>query len=215
MYSGDHRAADRQLRLHSIDDLFDRAQRLVNAAPETTSLILIGGCSRSGKSTLAHAVASRFTASGISTRVLGLDHWLIDVEHRSAASTVLERYDGNAIVQAVMALLCGETVHPPVYDVVTRRRVAERSEEGVCLATGVLIVEGVVALALEELLRSARARIYTHTDDDVRLARLRDFYTRTKRLGADEAESLIEARELEEVPSIKQTVAHADFVFAS
>ncbi len=175
----------------------------------------MGGCSRTGKSTLAQAIASHFTTSGITARMLGIDRWLVSIDRRTAASTVLARYDCDAIVESVGRLMRGQTVHPPVYDLVSRRRIADRSAEGMSLDEGLLIVEGVVALAITALVRSATARIYTEIDDPLRLARLRDFYVNTKGLSAAEAESVIQARELEEVPFIKNTIVEADFVFRS
>ncbi len=173
----------------------------------------MGGCSRTGKSTLAHAIASHFTTGGTTARVLDIDRWLVSIDRRTAASTVLARYDCEAIVESVGGLMRGQTVHPPVYDLVSRRRIADRSAEGISLDEGLLIVEGVVALAITALVQSATARIYTQIDDPLRLARLRDFYVNTKGLSTAEAESTIQARELEEVPFIKSTIAEADFVY--
>jgi uridine kinase len=211
----EHRGPSRPIELDSIDDLFERLQHSIDRAADTRSLILIGGCSRSGKSTLAKAIASRFRAGGVPARTLSLDRWLVSVERRSATSTVLERYDCGAIASSVTALLRGETVHPPVYDVATRRRVAERSDEGIHLESGVVIAEGVIALGLETLLPLARASIFTAVNDEVRLSRLLEFYTQTKRLTTQAASSVIGERELEEIPFIKSTSANADFIFSS
>ena len=214
MHPVEHRGPSRPIELDSIDDLFERLQHSIDRAADTRSLILIGGCSRSGKTTLARGIASRFRSRGVLAHTVGLDSWLVSVEHRSATSTVLERYDCGAIATSVTALLRGETVHPPVYDVATRRRVSERSDVDLHVASGVVIAEGVIALGLETLLPFARARIFTEVDDPVRLARLEEFYTQTKHLTAQAARSLIGERELEEVPFIKSTRANADVVFA-
>jgi len=215
VHRGEHSGRSRPIELDSIDDLFERLRQSIDRAAAKRSLILIGGCSRSGKSTLARAIASRFRAGNVPASTVSLDRWLVSVEHRSATSTVLERYDCDAIATSVIALLRGQTVHPPVYDVATRRRVEERSDEGVHLASGVVIAEGVVALGLEMLLPFADACIFTSVKDEVRLSRLREFYTQTKRLTTEAAWSVIRERELEEVPFIQRTSANADFVFVS
>ena len=215
MVSRGPRPVPEQLHVHSLDDLLGRLKPLINSGWERPSLMLIGGCSRAGKSTLAHALASRFTAGDIAVCVLGLDHWLIGIDKRAPDSTVLQRYDCEAITTAISSLLRGETVHPPVYDVVTRRRVAERSDANVRVETGVVILEGVIALGIPDLLTLAQARIFTDVADDVRLARLRQFYTGTKGLSDDEAIAVIAEREVEEVPFIKATKANAEFLFKS
>lgn len=196
----------------SLDDLWTRVEPVAREA--AVQLVVIGGCSRTGKTTLARALASRYGTAGVASLVVGLDHWLIGIDQRQPASTVLERYDRTAIEAAVAALLRGETVHPPVYDPVSRRRVVEAGPDGIGLPSGVLIVEGVVALALPTLREAAAARIHVHVDDRVRVARLQAFYVGTKGLDARAAQAIIDARELEEVPLVKATAFHADMVFS-
>jgi len=91
--------------------------------------MLIGGCSRTGKSTLASKLSKTFEADGVECGIVNLDSWLVSLEERKIDSTVMERYDCVAIIKAVKEILSGKKVFPPVYDVVSRRRISERGEK--------------------------------------------------------------------------------------
>lgn len=200
-------------RLHSVEEVLACLESRVDLTSAPPSLVLIGGYARSGKSTLAQALASRLSQRTLSVTVVCLDRWLVGVDQRVADSTVMDRYECAAITDAVRRIIRGDTVYPPVYDAASRRRVAERGVDGIRVTTGVLIVEGVIALALAPLLEMAQLRVFTEVDTDVRLARLREFYVDIKGLSPAEAAAVIEPREREEVPFVTRTMVQADVVF--
>lgn len=176
-------------------------------------LVLIGGCSQSGKSWLAERLAERIRAAGPTCLVVGLDAWVVSLENRKLGSTVLERYECPAIVAAVRRLLSGWPVHPPVYDPASRRRVRERADEALVIDSGILVGEGVIALTLPELRRWSRVRVFVAVPDEVRHARLRRLYCEVKGLDERATDEIIEAREAEEVAMIARTRAFADVVY--
>ncbi len=178
-------------------------------------LILIGGCSRTGKTTLALKLSELFESDGIECSIVNLDSWLISSEKRKAASTVIERYDCPAIITAIKDILDGKKIFPPVYDVVSRKRISEKGEECCSAYSGVVIADGVIALALKELLEIASLKIFTTVCDNIRTERLMDFYINMKGLARSKAEEIISSRENEEVLFIKQTSEHADLSFQS
>lgn len=184
----------------------------LNGKKNLTS-ILIGGCSRSGKSLLASYLCENFKALEFKCHIISLDSWLISVEDRKLDSTVLERYDRKAIIDSMKEVLKGNDVYPPVYDPVSRRRIAQRSKNSICVQSGIVMIEGVIALAIKELLDIANIKIFVGTDDRVRLERVKYFYTKIKGLTISEAERIILPREIEEVPFIKKTAEYADLIF--
>ena len=192
--------------------LFDHLRARCASRLPGNSLVLIGGCSRTGKTVLAEALDARFRQHGIPSLVLPLDSWLLGVDQRPPRSTVADRYEGNAIVRAVRSLMAGETMRPPVYDARSRRRL-DAPGAPLSITSGVILADGVVALALPELVQLAQCRIYVTVSDEVRLPRLETFYTEFKGLPRDEARSIIRAREDEEVPFIKASAAAADVTF--
>lgn len=177
------------------------------------NLVLIGGCSRSGKSTLAYSLSEILKDNGIRVHIIKIDSWLISLEKRKANSTVLGRYDCKEIVKSIKKVIAGENIYPPVYDVNTRRRIAQHSKESICVKSGIVIVEGVVSLSLKELLDIASLRIFVSIAEEVRIRRLVDFYNKTKKLSLKETKSIVNSRELEEVPFVKKTAQYSDIVF--
>ena len=83
----------------------------------------------------------------------------------------------------------------------------------VSITNGILFVDGVVALAIEELLKHAALRIFVDIPDTLRKQRLVHFYSEIKRLDEKECENIIKTREKEEVLFIKKTVVNADITF--
>jgi uridine kinase len=122
---------------------------------------------------------------------------------------VLERYECDRISDEVKKILAGKTIYPPVYEPVSRQRLTERSEQGLTLTQGVLLVEGVIALALPVLRQFAQLKIFVAAEDEIRLQRLQSFYRLRKGL-EQEASHIIAEREKEEVPFIKETAVWAD-----
>ena len=156
-------------------------------------------------------LAEDFKKKDIPTLHLPLDHWLVDVRKRSPESKVLDRFEGSAIVQSVQRILLGETIYPPVYDPISRERVAEAGEKPYGLDRGVILVEGVIGLALEKLREMAQMKIYVEIPDVIRLERLQIFYRSVKGL-AEKGDSIIQLRELEEIPFIRSTRQWADLI---
>ncbi len=174
--------------------------------------VLVGGCSRTGKTVLTSKLSENFISLGINTAIVKLDSWLISMDNRKQDSSVLERYELPSIISSIKKVQRGETICPPVYDAVSRRRVAEYGFDLISIKDGILFVEGIVALAIEELIKNATLRIFVGIPDKLRKQRLVDFYSNIKRLDRKEYENIIETREKEEVPYIKKTIANADVI---
>lgn len=199
----------------SIDSLLNRILTLKAASPDKLLMVLVGGCSRAGKTILVSRLTENIAFSGIESTVMNLDSWLVSVDKRKCSSSVLERYEVASIILSAKKIRQGETVYPPVYDVVSRKRTAESDTKPIFINKGILFVDGVVALAIDELVENAALRIFVEIPDELRRKRLIDFYSKTKKLGKKEYESIIETREKEEVPFIKKTSVNADIIFSN
>jgi len=196
----------------SIEFLYQYILALRDESYNKPMIVLVGGCSQTGKTVLASKLSEKFISSGINTAIVKLDSWLVSVDNRKQDSSILERYEIPSIVSSIKKVHRGETICPPVYDAVSRRRVAEYGVDFISIKNGILIVEGVVALAIEELIKKATLRIYVCIPDQLRKQRLVDLYSNIKRLEKKEYENIIETREKEEVPYIKKTIASADII---
>lgn len=197
----------------SVDFLSEYILTLTAASSNKLMLILVGGCSRAGKTVLVSKLKEIIISSGIKTKVVNLDSWLVSVDNRKQDSSVLERYEIASIISSIKKVLQGVAIYPPVYDVVSRRQVEESGFNSISINEGVLFVDGVVALAIKELVESAALRIFVDIPGQLRKQRLVDFYSDIKRLDRKEYENIIETREKEEVPFIKKTAVNADVIF--
>lgn len=197
----------------SIDDLFTHVYNAYRKSGHERFIILVGGCSRSGKTTLSNELHRRFSDMAVNAVSLNLDAWLIGVDERKPNSTVVERYEMSEIIIAVDALLAGETIYPPVYDSVSRKRLMDQAGSPLMINRGVLLIEGVIALCYEALLLKSHSRIFVNIPDVPRIKRLLQFYRDVKNLPRSSYKDIILARESEEVPFIKKTALNADIVF--
>lgn len=197
----------------SIEFLSEHILALLDESSNKPMIVLVGGCSRTGKTVLVSKLTENIISSGINITVVKLDSWLISLEKRKEDSTVLERYEIPSITSSIKRVQKGEAICPPIYDAVSRRRIAESGVDSISIKDGILFVEGVVALAIEELVENATLRIFVDIPDELRRQRLVNFYSDIKRLNRKEYENIIETREIEEVAFIKGTAVNADIIF--
>ncbi len=201
------------LKCSRVDFLSKRILKLAVEAPDNLILVLVGGCSRAGKTALVSKLSEEVVSCGINTAVINLDSWLVSLDKRKKDSSVLERYEVNSIVSAIEDIKHGTAIYPPVYDVVSRRRVAGSGPDPIVISNGVLFIDGVIALAIDKLFEVAALRVFVGISDKLRRQRLVKFYSDIKGLGSDEYENIIESREKEEVLFIKKTANNADVIF--
>jgi uridine kinase len=176
-------------------------------------LILIGGCSRTGKSTLATELKNKFKSNSINSIIIKLDNWLLGIDERIGIEIVRERYNYSEIIKSMKYVLKGEKMYPPIYDPKTRAVSRENLSEYIQIEKGICIIEGVIALDIPELRTLSDIKIYTEVEDEIRKKRLMEFYCQFKECSAQESKEIINEREVEEVPYIKETEAFADIIY--
>ena len=199
--------------LYNLSELVLEFKALFYNYNEKTLLTLIGGCSRSGKSYISNYIKHNLKLYNKNIIIVNLDHWLLSINQRKQDSTVLERYDVGGINTSIPELLKGKTIFPPIYDPITRLRICESSNSPIQINTGLIIVEGVIALAIPELLELSSLNIFVDNPDEVRKSRLSKFYLEEKKVSDQEYKLLMEIREEEEVPFIKSTKINAEIIF--
>lgn len=171
-------------------------------------LVLIGGLSRSGKSTLAHCLQEALSIAGKKAHILSADGWLKAPEHRG--QTVIDRYDMNALnllTQSLVARKQDLTIQVPIYS--KRELKAYRSIEKVIGPQDVVIIEGTIALMLATAQeQKALHAWYVQMDEVKRKMRVLSEYA-LRGQSAQDAESIYAQRLLDEVPLIEFSKAHA------
>jgi histidinol-phosphate phosphatase family protein len=195
----------------------DLMQRLVPIAVEASRgsrLVLIGGLARAGKSYAAQVLKELLHVLGLPAHVISLDGWLKPKSERLEGYGVRERYDLGAASAVIAAAMCSNSrvvLSEPLYDRFTRSTGAQRIEHSVG-PNDILIIEGVPALLMDDLLKSPRViKVYVDVASDTREQRLRlDYAWRGAPL--EEQLAKLTARKIDETPLIEQSRILADFV---
>lgn len=162
-----------------------------------SAVIAIAGCSGSGKTCLAEALARRL--HGVH---FPIDNYYRDLSHVPPAERARTNFDDPATIESallaehVAALARGEAIERPLYDFATHTRIAGRTER--MEAGALVIVEGIFALHYEELLPLYQLRVYVDASNEICFKRrlLRDVTERGRTV-----ESVHEQYELTVRPS--------------
>lgn len=135
-------------------------------------IIGVAGGSGSGKSTVVAKL--REALKGTSTLVIQHDDYYRNQSHLPMEQRVLTNYDhpdsleSELLVTHLQQLKAGKAVEHPVYDFVNHTR----SSETVRLEPArVIIVEGILIFASQELRQEFALKVFVDTDDDIRFIR--------------------------------------------
>lgn len=147
-------------------------------------IILIGGGTGSGKSTMASNINGRLSDY---TTLISMDDYYKDQSAVPEAERELINYDSPEVVDVellssnIAKLRSGQAIEEPIYDFATHTRKAETTH---IESSPVIIVEGIMALRFESLRSMANVKLYVDVDDDERIIRriLRDTSSRSRNL---------------------------------
>ena len=172
----------------------------LSAGVRQGDVVLVGGLSRSGKTTFAHGMKFALKARGVPAQVLSIDRFLKDREARSPG--VIGRYDVGRLERLVRGMLVrtGPTsIGLPVYDKLEQRAV-DVGDRMLVSPEDAIIVEGTIALAIAEGTANVH-RFYVEVDETERRRRVIGEYLirgRTRR----EAEDIYSSRQHDETPTV-------------
>ena len=119
-----------------------------SATIQAGDMVLIGGLSRSGKSTVAQCLKAALRIRGLQAHVLGLDAWLKNESMRTPG--VMGRYETTILQNEIARLInlkTPTTVELGYYDKV-KRQVSANAKKVSIKPGEVIIIEGVIALNL-------------------------------------------------------------------
>ena len=135
-------------------------------------LILIGGGSGSGKTTVADKIISHFKKQEV--MLIKLDDYYKRLDHLTYDERVTVNYDHpdsldfDLLIDDLKSLMAGKTINKPIYDFTVHNR---SNELEVVEPSEIIILEGILVLSDERLREMADIKIYVDTDDDLRFIR--------------------------------------------
>jgi uridine kinase len=135
-------------------------------------VIGIAGGTGSGKTTVVNNILQQLNAEGVN--VLSQDNYYHDNHQLSLSEREALNYDHpksidfELLVKHVKALKRGENIEQPLYSFVTHSRTGDHVTVE---PKNVLIVEGILVLTNQELLKEFDLKVFVHADSDERLIR--------------------------------------------
>lgn len=192
-----------------LKESFDKIVSLLNENSHDLQIVIIAGNSQSGKSTLARRLAFGLTEKEINNSILSLDHFLLPKSKREAAKGVLERFQISKITESITEIVHGKKISLEGY---SKDPSTERNSFNFKLSNEkVLIIEGIVGLANEDLRKLATVKVFvdqTFEGYKERFYHLYDWKGFTK----EETDSLFANRVIDEFHPIKKTRDFADLI---
>jgi uridine kinase len=143
---------------------------MTQISPPRPLILAIAGCSGSGKTALAHELATQLDAT-----IFPLDLYYRDLSHLPVHSRDKQNFDhpdsleSELFIQHVRDLAAGRTIQRPVYDFKIHSRVPDTFDP--VTPTSVVIVEGILALHFPELCPLYDFSIYVNAPNEVCLNR--------------------------------------------
>jgi D,D-heptose 1,7-bisphosphate phosphatase len=175
-------------------------------------IILIGGNTRSGKSTLASYLRLFFKRKGYKSLQVSLDNWLLAEENRTPGMNVYDRFQLRKIESSIQSLLSGNAVKLSTYtNHVERKSLEVAYDASDC---DLIIIEGVVALSSSLVRDAADLKIFINIAPDLFLKRMEHYYS-WRGLSKDETATLIKKREVDEYQLIEKESKLADLIINS
>ena len=135
-------------------------------------LIGVAGGTASGKTTVCDLIMQNLQEQRVV--LIAQDSFyrpLTAYEHENVGAYNFDHPDAidtKCLVEVLQKLMLRQSVDIPVYDFVTH----SRSDEKIHIESGdVIIIEGILVLAMEEIRAMCHMKVFVDTDDDLRLAR--------------------------------------------
>ena len=135
-------------------------------------IIGIAGGTASGKSTLASKIKETF---GDDANIIAHDCYYKSLSNITKEERMQRNYDcpeayeTDLLIKQIQELKSGETIERPIYSYTERLR---ENETVTVKPTKIIIIEGILVLENQELIKLMNLKIFVDTDANVRLERL-------------------------------------------
>ena len=182
--------------------------------PNYTKMILIGGASRTGKSTAAQVLKEILRTLNISAHIIAIDNWLKPSHIRIEGAGVESRYDLDSLIDILEKFnteVNRMDIQIPQFD---RKTGSSRPSTSVSIGPkDILIIEGVPALLNKKIRDFSNLKIYTDIDEQTRKQRLVQEYE-WRNMNINQINTKINSREVDEVKIVMESKKFADYILS-
>ena len=131
---------------------------------KASTIILLGGGTACGKTTIAKAFAEKYEAL-----VLHHDRYYKDIPHPEGYNfDEPDALDNALLIEHLKQLRDGQPIQAPIYDFPSHKRLLETE---LIVPHPLIIIEGILCLSIREIRSLGDFLIYVDAPDDIRLAR--------------------------------------------
>lgn len=156
------------------EEQYKMIKRAYAASRKAPVVIGVGGQSRSGKSSFVSDMIYRLAQQGIQSIRIPLDQYILPRKDRKEVEDVLHNYQLNTMVADLKNFFAGEMIQLPGYSDHPERMAF--SIHAKWSGEQIVFVEGVPALASEELRSLYQLSFFVETDEEKRKTRFERFY---------------------------------------
>jgi histidinol-phosphate phosphatase family protein len=182
---------------------------LLSHAGSQPWVLLIGGNTRTGKSTLASYLRIAFTGKGHHVLHVALDNWILPEEARTDEMNVYDRFQLKTVENDIKNLISGHILKVTTYANHPERIPVPVSYDSV--NASIIIIDGVVALSSEIIRRMAHFKIFTTLSPGPFRKRIGEYY-KWRGKTEDEIEILVHKRKTGEYQLIEKESNLADMI---
>ncbi|WP_338635682.1 HAD-IIIA family hydrolase [Spirobacillus cienkowskii] len=142
-------------------------------------VILIGGQSRSGKSTIASLIKNLLLENNKESSIINLDNWLISEQDRNLSEGLYGRYNFEEIKNIIDKIVNRSSdivIEAPIYNRSHSSIVKDMTQKIEVKKNDIVIFEGIIALMLKDDFKNSEFKIYIDTPEESRKERIKKEY---------------------------------------
>ena len=174
-------------------------------------VILIGGLSRSGKSTVSKIIQKKLAKNNFKSHIISLDSWLKKKPDRIEGSGVLERYKTEKIKNFISEISLDDFFEINIPDFCSYSKKSITSKKILLKKNDKIIIEGVPVLLFNDLLKLSNLKFYVDIDENLRFQRFLAEY-QSRSYSIKEIKTIFESRKKDEDFVIKQSKKQSNFI---
>jgi len=175
-------------------------------------VIIVAGQTRSGKTTFTTYLQKKLNETGLKTKRIQLDNWILPKEKRENWMNVYDRFQVNKIVEDLDEILLGKTIKLNNYKIFENQK--DNIVEYSLTNEKILLLDGIVGLGHKSLRENPNIKIFLDISPELLKRRIEEFY-RWRGHSENEITELYNKRSVDEYSLIEQDKQYADFKIKS